>query len=420
MTGLPFVQALCALAGIGAVLVGLGLLMAATARPYSRETSAAEAARRSAWKGHAERPWRELSGWAGGRFVATLEGFASRGFSRVQATPAWSMLFLGAVWGFIPVASLVNLLIGGSPFLFCFFLAVVAAVALLIVLGETRGLGPLRRALALFAGLSILVLLPGYVAFAFTKVTLVPGFSHRVLQAPLVAVFWYLSCWGGGVVFDWLLLRPGRAPVPGPVARFVHQALAVAPFAYVLFFAALLCGHLSVYEDEPMRDWRLLSVAVGATAICVPACLAVLRRTTRLPLFAGLASVLATSAVAAVLGLAIAVWGYADDGRTAALVLRGLLAGGADGAVHVSLGPPFWVVHMPFLVPLALFACLLTEALRAVVARFAVRSGPTSPAAPDSGSAAGGFRIVPLVASAVVAGLWAVLLLSAAWAAGPA
>ena len=199
-------------------------------------------------------------------------------FEDVDESPVFGTLFVGMIFVLLPGAALLNYLTGGTAFLALFFLSLAAALAVLNLSGEIRALVPLNGVLAIYLGLSLTLVLPGYVLWSFTTAILRSVFTHAVLSSILTAVLWYLAAYGLMLFFD-LFFRKKRMDVAVPaVASVVHTFLSVLPVAFVLTFLALLAGHLMIPYQSPPVTWQLLISTLIFSSASLIATLGIMER----------------------------------------------------------------------------------------------------------------------------------------------
>jgi len=370
-TGLPFLHSLMVLGGSLLAAAGIALWMIETGPDDGLERSRQKLG--DDFRKLSEAPWSKVMGCLSGWLVIKLNGVVRATFQEADRGIAFGGLVFGLLFVFLPLAAAVNALIGGSEFLFWHFFSLLGVFIFLNFSGETKRFRMLNNLAALYLGLSLFAVIPLYVLQSFTEVTIHNTFSHAVLKSPLVAVFWYVAAYGLGLLFDTMLRFRGTAPKTSAPARFVHGFLVAVPVAYVLIFAAMLAGHLSVFDQNPARSWQIVLVGGGLAAISFPLTLKVMG--SRLPALAsyGLSFIIA-SGLAVISVFAMHAGTEAAIGWDGALsILMGLKPGG--GGIY--LGPDFWVSHLAFL-PWVLFVFtgvfgLMTKASIRLLSTF---SGP--------------------------------------------
>jgi len=340
-TGIGFVGSLMGLSALFLLIAGAGLMLA-DVDPYSQEREG----RFRRWLSGAWRDVREtgytdlprcLVRWTLGRMDAAIRTC----FVTVDRTPVIGGLFMAAVFVAIPLAATVNVLFGGSPFLFLFYLSMAVVLAVLALIGERPGWQRLKGVFSFYLGMSLVLIVPFYVLHSFTDRLLNTGFSHAVLGSLMVAPIYYLAAFGLLIIYRVIVSGHRESVV-------VHRFLAMVPVAFVLIFAALLAGHFAVQDQAPDRSWRLLLSGVLCTAAAVPITHSIMEwnpeKPGQVPMAFGLA-------LAAAAGLSDILYvGATGDILGVINVLSGLSADG-DG---VHLGSAFWVMHLPFLPVMAL------------------------------------------------------------------
>ena len=124
--------------------------------------------------------------------VKKLENLIRSGFQEADKGIAFGGLVLVLVLVFIPFAATINALIGGSPFLFRYYLLLLAALVILNFAGETGRFRFINALAAAFLGVSLIVVIPFYVLRSFTDVIV---HSQGFLKSLLVAFFWYMAAY---------------------------------------------------------------------------------------------------------------------------------------------------------------------------------------------------------------------------------
>ncbi|MBC8337697.1 MAG: hypothetical protein H8E39_03305 [Alphaproteobacteria bacterium] len=379
-TGLPFVQMLGFLLGV--TFTVLGLVLWAMEGGQDEASSKLRHKMAAGWRGMSSLAWTRVPLAATGWLIARIDGWVRIGFEEADRGIAFGGIVLFLLFVILPVLALVNMLTGGSPFLFMYYLSLLAALAFLNFSGETGYLKILNALIAGYLGLSLIAVIPIYVLRAFSEVSIHNVFSHAVLKSPLVAVFWYVAAYGVRVMFDLLVWMVGGRFQTRPFGFFIHAVLAATPLAFVLTFAALLAGHLAVFDQAPVRSWTLLLISTGLTAVSFPAvfgmvALSAREETEGLGLFWALALGLILSTMVSVLaayGLHFGT-GQALSWTEAVNVLIGLSPDGKQ----IYLGPDFWLMHLPFLpwlmVVFVMIAGVAGKGIAALSSRIGVDTG---------------------------------------------
>ena len=355
-TGLPFVQSL--LLFVSGFFVALGLAL------WAFETGPEEGLKNmrrklgESWQNLSAAPWgtvfRCMSVW----LVKKLENLILAGFQEADKGIAFGGLVLVLLLVFIPVAAAINALIGGSPFLFWYYLLLLAVLAILNFAGETGRFRFINALAAAFLGVSLFLVIPFYVLRSFTDVVV---HSQGFLKSLLVAFFWYLAAYGAGLVFDTTLRFRGLNPNRLSWARFVHGFLAMLPVAYILTFLALWFGQRAVSEQGATQTWQLVLLSIVLTAFSLPVTLRFMSAGQGAgpePDKGGLFVIGAYAAgLAVAVGLSLVLAMGLHFGTDRAYSWGGalnLLVGLAADGKRVYLGSDFWVSHLPF-VPWLLF-----------------------------------------------------------------
>ena len=308
------------------------------------------------WQALGQCVWRaipeQLTRW----LLAKIRSLIRDHFEEVDESPVFGALFVGMVFILLPGAALLNYLTGGTAFLVLFFLSLAAALVILNFSGEIRALGPLNAAIAVYLGLSLILVLPGYVLWSFTTAILRSVFTHAVLSSILTAVLWYLAAYGLMLFFD-LFCRKKRMDVAVPaVASVVHTFLSVLPVAFVLTFLALLAGHLMIPYQSPPVTWQLLISTLIFSSASLIATLGIMERALKAGAALALpAAYLLSIVVASGLSLALLYFAYlASPGEFTMTEAVNVLLGLAPQGGKIFLGPDFWIMHLAFL-PILVF-----------------------------------------------------------------
>ncbi|MAF95544.1 MAG: hypothetical protein CMM60_07305 [Rhodospirillaceae bacterium] len=352
-SGLQFVHSLLVLAGSLLAASGVALWMVETGPGEGLEAT------RRRWgeglRNLAGASWLRIPGCLTGWLASRLDALIRAGFAEADMRVAFGGIFFGLLFVFLPLAAALNALIGGSPFLFLYYLSLLAALAYLNFAGEMGRLRVLNGVAAAYLGISLIVVIPIYVLRSFTDVNINDVFTHGVLKSFLIAVFWYVAAYGAGLMFDAVLRHMGRDPIDSASARFVHGFLAALPVAYVLTFLALLAGHLAVFDQTPFRSWQLVLFGTGITALGLSLTLRLMAATAARGEKGGGGLALAAAyggglILAAGLSLVLGVGAYYGTGQALSWAEAGNLLIGlsADGG-RVFLGPDFWLMHLTFL-----------------------------------------------------------------------
>ncbi len=382
-SGLEFVHSLLVLAGSLLAASGVALWMV--------ETGPGEGlgATRRRWseglRNMAGASWLRIPGCLTGWLASRLDALIRAGFVEADMRVAFGGIVFGLLFVFLPLAAAVNAFIGGSPFLFWYYLSLLAALVFLNFAGETGRLRALNGVAAAYLGISLIVVIPVYVLQSFTDATLSDVFAHSVLKSFLVAVFWYVAAYGAGLIFDAVLRHRGRDPMESASARFVHGLLAALPVAYVLVFLALLAGHFAVFDQSPFRSWKLVLFGTGITALGFSLTLRLMAWAAAKGEKRGGGPALAGAyggglILAGGLSLVLGVGAHYGTGQALSWAEAwNILIGLSRDGQQVFLSPDFWLMHLTFLPWLAFVG--------AVVCGFVVKSvlnGVQSLTGPDA------------------------------------
>jgi len=311
------------------------------------------------WSRLGNTPWAGVPRYMTGWLLGKMNGLVCAGISDVDRNIGFGAVVFVLLFIFLPIAAALNALIGGSPFLFWYFLSLLAALGFLNFSGETKRFKVLNGIAAAYLGLSIFAVIPIYVLHSFTDVTIQNFFTHAVLKSFLVAVIWYVAAYGLSLIFDTILRSRGVDPEQSALARFVHGFLVALPVAYVMFFMALLAGHLSVFEQAPARSWQILLFSVSMTALSFPATLFFLSDGVKTKRPDALVLSFMVAALGALVFSILAALGYlGSDQGVSDIGFFNVLVGLAPDGSGGYLSPQFWVLHLPFL-PLGLFLCTI-------------------------------------------------------------
>ncbi|MBI2979061.1 MAG: hypothetical protein HYY38_09665, partial [Rhodospirillales bacterium] len=222
-SGLSFVQSLLELAGVLTALGAFALLVAETVPPSRSGGGRRRLA--AAWRDIAGAPWPRVSACLTGWLTSRFDGVVRSGFDNADRHVAFSVVILSIMLVSVPAAAAVNALIGGSPFLFWYYLSLLAGVVFLFFAGESGRLKVVNGVLAIFLGTSFFVVIPIYLVHSFTEVTINNVLVHGVLKSIPVAVFWYIAAYGTGLAFDIAVRFADGEPAGSAAARFVHGFL---------------------------------------------------------------------------------------------------------------------------------------------------------------------------------------------------
>ena len=349
-SGLSFVHTLFVF--LGACFAAFSLVLWAKESGPDGDSGKRHSRLAEGWQALSSTTWfaipRRVNGWLVGR----LGSWIRFGLEEADRGIAFGGMVFFLLFLVLPGLALINMLIGGSPFLVRYYLLLMAVFAFLNFSGEIKWMRSFNTLTSAFLDISLFIVIPVYVLRVFTEMSIHNVFSHAVLKSPLVAVFWYLAAYGVGMAFDTIVRYAGINIGTWPPARFVHGFLAVVPVAFVLTFLALLAGHLAVFDQNPVRSWTLLLVSTGVTALSLTTILGIMgmsggRKTGVLGMTWALGLGLILSSV-----LSLAVAYGMHFGAREALTWSGatyVLVGFSPDGSRLFLSPDFWVMHLPFL-----------------------------------------------------------------------
>lgn len=270
--------------------------------------------------------------------LALVKTFIKKYFVEADKTAPFNALFIGLAFVLIPVAAMINYMVGGSSFLILLILSNVMVLAVLNFTGEVRELSVFNGLAAVYLTFSLLAFVPAYVFYSFTDRILIEVIGHAAIESIPVAALCYIAAYSTMQVIDIPAARNFKT-----VVTAAHCFLAALPVTYVLTFVALLTGHFAVAQD-PHISWRMLVSSMFFSSLSLPLTMAVFSRF-RLPtaLFIGL------SATAA-LSMALLYFGYFHSREQMTVFqVADVLAGREPTGGRVYLGPDFWLMHLPFL-----------------------------------------------------------------------
>ena len=97
------------------------------------------------------------------RLASRLYALIRAGLVEADMRVSFGGIIFSLLFVFLPLAAAVNALIGGKPFLFWYYLSLLAALAYLNFAGETGRLRALNGVAAAYLGISLIVVIPIYV-----------------------------------------------------------------------------------------------------------------------------------------------------------------------------------------------------------------------------------------------------------------
>ncbi|MBT4673751.1 MAG: hypothetical protein HOB64_16645 [Rhodospirillaceae bacterium] len=372
--GIEFVDGLFSvtaiiLAAVGLFLVFLDLGQTADAGGGLR------AALRKGWAGLADTGWRLLPGLVARQLAVRSDAFIEHWFGQSEDNMLASNVFMAMTLVVIPLAALVNMLRGGSAFLFLVVLAIFAAYVLLMILGEMRRAQKLTAFISVAIFAAVFFFVPGYVFTSLTGRLLNMPIGHAVLGSILAAPLLYFVCQSAVLAARLGARRLQAGPLKSVLDRQFAVFAASLPFVYLATYGAFLAGHLAV-ADLPMHsNWRMMLASFLATGLAAAITLEAARPHAGRLATAG--RLLIGLLIIAVLALGLGPLGGAFPGASANLELAWQVLFGFDPRIGgPALGPLFWLVHLPFLPPLLLALLYFGAGIAKLVALF---GGPSRP-----------------------------------------
>ena len=300
--------------------------------------------------------WRDAPARALSFACERMDDLVRGGFATADRSTTFTFLFVGLVFIAIPAAAVINALTGGRPLLVIYYASLLAALVVLNFTAEVRRLSLLNRLIALYVGVSLLVVVPIYVLHSFTDVTIKYVFSHAALNSILVATLWYLAAYSVMVVHELGLRGLGVDVARSVYAANVRVFLAGLPVFYVLTFMVLLLGHVRELEAPPDRSWPLVMSSVVCSSLSLTAALAIARAACRargaIAIVIAIVLTFAVSAATSV-GLVYGAHLFSDRPLTVAAAAA-RLADLVPGRTSRVPGYDFWIMHVPFLPAIAM------------------------------------------------------------------
>jgi hypothetical protein len=372
--GIEFVDGLFSVTAIIFAAVGLFLVFLDLG-----QTADAGGGLRSAlgkgWSGLAATGWRRLPHLVASRLAERTDSFVEHWFGQSEDNALASNVFMAMTLVIIPLAALVNMLRGGSAFLFLVVLGIFAAYVVLMVLGEMRRAQKLCAFISVAIFAAVFFFVPGYVFTSLTGRLLNMPIGHAVLGSILAAPLLYFVCQSAVLAVRMAARSLNAGPLKSVLERQFAVFAASLPFVYLATYGAFLAGHLAV-SDLPMHsNWRMMLASFLATGLAAAITLEAARpHPDRLAKAARLAIGLA---VIAALALVLGPLGGAFPGTSASLELAWQVLLGFDPRIGgPALGPIFWLVHLPFLPPLLLALLYLGAAIAKLVSMVGAPSRP--------------------------------------------
>jgi len=359
--GLGFlVSLLGALGGAMGLAAIAAALIALDSDGKGRSSGRIAGALASLWRAAGEGGWGKAAACGIGLGVAFADRAVRVGFEDVDRTPAMGIVHLGLLFIVIPLAAMVNFAFGGSANLPLGYLAIAAAMAVLVVLGQARsrsgGAAVVNAGLSLFAFAGLMAVVPWYVVVSFSERISHENPGHAFLMSLLIAPFYYVAAYSLMLCLEAVV--PGFGPLAAkrPAAVFARRFLAALPVAFLLVFTALLFAQWAVGFEAPVKPLRLLFAAIALTAFSLPASMAIYENAAgRGPASILIVTVIGGTVLSGLLGMALPVLaGTAGHGLSSIDALVNVLVGLDAGGAGLFLGRDFWLMHLPLLPVLGL------------------------------------------------------------------
>jgi hypothetical protein len=367
--GIEFVDGLFSVTAIIFAAVGLFLVFLDLG-----QTADAGGGLRSAlgkgWSGLAATSWRQLPHLVASRLCERTDSFIEHWFGQSEDNMVPSNVFMAMVLVVIPLAALVNMLRGGSAFLFLVVLGIFAAYVVLMVLGEMRRAQKLCAFISVIIFAAVFFFVPGYVFTSLTGRLLNMPIGHAVLGSVLAAPLLYFFCQSAVLAARLGARRLQAGPLKSALERQFAVFAASLPFVYLATYGAYLAGHLAVAELPMHSNWRMMLASFLATGLAAAITLEAARpRSTGLAKAGRLAIGLL---VIAVLAFSVGPLGGAFPGASSTnLEMAWQVLFGFDPRIGgPALGPIFWLGHLPFLPPLLLALLYLGAVVAKLVSLF--------------------------------------------------
>ncbi len=375
--GLEFIRLLLFVAAVFLAVAAIGLfLMEAdrTARRRPRRKRLAEW-----WRARQGLPWGALLAESARACAGTWDAARTALFDQADRATWFAVLVTFVLFAFIPFASVVNAMIGGSPFLATVVGMCAMGFLVLNVTGEFRSLKPLAQILSLSLFMATFVFIPAYVFKSFTIRLITEPMDRVGFEMFAVAPFCYIAAKGAGMLIQALL--PRRVYDRTALGLAVRDFLFALPLAFLFAFAGLIAGYVSETRFANPGHIQLVYAAMAGGALAWTATLAALRvRSIMAAPFLAL-----SAAFAAACGYALLWSGHAG---TRYAIAHDAIVGALFGE-GLELGPEFWLSHLPMAPLAALVLALLGGAATRAFAGPEAPKRPFGRLAMASGSAGG-------------------------------
>lgn len=372
--GIEFVDGLFSVAAIIFAAVGLFLVFLDLGQTADAGGGLRSALRKG-WSGLAASGWRRLPHLVASRLSERTDSFIEHWFGQSEDNMLTSNVFVAMVLVIIPLAALVNILRGGSAFLFLVVLGTFAAYVALMILGEMRRAQKLCAIISVVIFAAVFFFVPGYVFTSLTGRLLNMPIGHAMLGSILGAPLLYFVCQSAVLAARLGARRLDAGPLKSALERQFAVFAASLPFVYLATYGAFLAGHLAVADLPTHSNWRMMLASFLATGLAAAITLEAARPHADRLAKAG--RLIVGLLVIAVLALGVGPLGGAFPGASTSLELAWQVLFGFDPRIGgAALGPIFWLVHLPFLPPLLLALLYLGAAIAKLVSLFGGSSRP--------------------------------------------
>jgi hypothetical protein len=213
----------------------------------------------------------------------------------------------------IPVAATLNMLLGGSSFL---FFGYVAALMVVVILAVADSMGLCAAIKQICAGVIVVLwcgVLPLYATWSLTN-HFMSGPVHRgVVSGLIIGSFLFAT-----ISAIWIVIRAQGQTNAGKLGYgFMAQFIVGVTLFYVGYWLMLLCASL-IGDFDQYRGWWTLVIGVLGGALSFSLMLSVLKRSAAAGVIAVAGGIVVTGAIAA--GVAVGIYQTAPLGHTTAWV----------------------------------------------------------------------------------------------------
>ena len=173
MSGLRFIETVLGGAAVVMVLAAVLLLILEAGRTHDPDRLRDWLSRR--WRAVATTGWTALGRKVSEGILRTVRTLVRDYFATADRSPAFGAVFIGLVFVLLPLLALVNVAVGGRSSLALFYLCLLVVLAAFNFVGEIGKLRALSKAVSLFLGISMFVVIPAYVFRSFADRGGCPG-----------------------------------------------------------------------------------------------------------------------------------------------------------------------------------------------------------------------------------------------------